>query len=350
MKTQIMFGVVALLFLASMSFVLAEENETPISYGNDSVENVSELADDSSVVSVNESSENESEDNTEIEVELEMNESASNMDVLGQQIKIWFTFNKEKKIDAELKLARLRLIQANIAAKNNHSAAMEKALEAHERILNRVKERITKLDDRSDLKNLNNSAVKLLAMERAIEVHQLRVDHLQNVLANANLTEKQREVLEMRLEKAQNGTAHLIEVSEEKKDTIKARLMAEGNLTEEEAEDLIEEKQERFEQERERIKDRIESIREAEQQRIEDLRENIRGGSERCSQKIVTSGACKKLMVGYEYDSETQKCIEKKVGGCDLKTPFKTLAGCQVSCEGLVAGIEDESENESEED
>jgi ribosome-associated translation inhibitor RaiA len=195
MKTQIMFGVVALLFLASMSFVLAEENETPISYGNDSVENVSELADDSSVVSVNESSENESEDNTEIEVELEMNESASNMDVLGQQIKIWFTFNKEKKIDAELKLARLRLIQANIAAKNNHSAAMEKALEAHERILNRVKERITKLDDRSDLKNLNNSAVKLLAMERAIEVHQLRVDHLQNVLANANLTEKQREVL-----------------------------------------------------------------------------------------------------------------------------------------------------------
>ena len=205
---------------------------------------------------------NSSQVNEDNEADLELNESVGSGTILGQQIKLWFTFNKEKKMDQELKLARIRLIQANIAMKNNNTVAMEKALAAHERIMNKVEERMNQIKEGPKLNKLNDSAVKLVGLERAIQVHERRIAFIQDKLENANLTDEQRSKLEARLEKAQNNTAHLVQISEDKKENIKNRLMTVGNLTEEQAQALVEQREETIEQKIQERKEQREKIRE----------------------------------------------------------------------------------------
>lgn len=189
-----------------------------------------------------------SDNNSFSEGDLELNETVSAGRIFGQQMRVWFTFNQEKKIEAELQLARLRLIQANIAARNNNSVAMEKALDAHERIMNRTRDMMSKLDGSSDFKGLNDSAAKLVGLERAIQVHERRISFIQTKLNNSNLTDEQRTKLESRLEHAQNSTAHLVQVSEDRKTNLTERIMNLRNITEEQARNIVEQRQSRIEQ------------------------------------------------------------------------------------------------------
>lgn len=200
------------LAISTMSFVLAEENQTNVT-DSGLVENASELG---------------------------LNESVSGGEIAWKQFKLWFTLNEEKRIESELDLARLRLIQARIAAKNNNSEAMLKAMEAHERIMERVQERMNRLENSSDGSELNESAEKLVGLERAIQVHERRINFLNNTLQNANLTDEQRERIEEKIAKAGNVTAKLDELQEAKMDKLKTRLMAVANLTDDQAEKVLE--------------------------------------------------------------------------------------------------------------
>ncbi len=184
------------------------------------------------------------------EQELQLDEEVTDGQITWKRMGLWFTFNQERKAEKELELARLRLIQAKVAARNNNSDAMEKALEAHEKILERVKERISKLESKKDISDLNESSVKLTGLERAIQVHERRINFLNNLLENANLTDDQRAKIELRIAKAQNVTARLSELNEEKRDRVKTRLMIELNMTEDEAEQFIEDRTQKRERSR----------------------------------------------------------------------------------------------------
>jgi hypothetical protein len=176
---------------------------------------------------------------TNNEQTLQLNESVSDGQMMWKQVGLWFTFNQEKKIEKELELARLRLIQAKVAAKNNNPKAMEKALEAHEKILERIKERMGKLESGKDL---NSSTEKLVGLERAIRVHEQRINFMNYLLLNANLSEEQKSKIEMKISKAKNVTARLSELNDEKKKRIKTRLIDEKNMSGKEAEDFIKNK------------------------------------------------------------------------------------------------------------
>lgn len=178
----------------------------------------------------------------EEEAALDDNATTSTGEIMGNQIRTWFTFNQEKKLALELKLADLRLIQARIAAKNGNTNAMEKAMDAHERILNKIQERMGKLDGASDEKGLNASANNLVGLERAIQVHELKIERLNTRLANANLTEEQKARIEAKITKAEGVTSKIRELQQAKLDKVKTRLMAVRNLTEDEAEEIIAEK------------------------------------------------------------------------------------------------------------
>lgn len=57
----------------------------------------------------------------------------------------------------------------------------------------------------------------------------------------------------------------------------------------------------------------------------------------RCSQKVKITGICEgKLIddIGYQFNSEIGKCVEKVVGGtgCRIETPFNSLEECQKVC------------------
>jgi hypothetical protein len=257
MKTTLTIILMAVLMLAAfaMPMILAEDNNLE----DDSSDAIS-LYDDTSNLSEGLviSPAPTSLETAEIadELDAEENETASTGEIMMTQFRSWFTFNQEKKVNLELKIAKLRLIQAKIAAKNNNTEAMEKALEAHERIMNKIQEIMSKLESASDAKGLNFSAAKLVGLERAIQVHEARIARLNTLLENANLTDKQREKVELRISKAEEVTAKLQEISDEKQDKIKTKLMAVRNLTESEADDIIEQRSEKIEN---RIEQRLEN-------------------------------------------------------------------------------------------
>ena len=153
--------------------------------------------------------------------------------IFWKEVGLWFTFNQEKKMEKEMELAQLRLQQAEYASQNNRTKAAEKALDSY----NRLMEKANKRSELIKSKEIADSNVlQLAAMDQAILVHQERIEKISNILATANLTDEQRANLEERLSKAQNSTLHLQEVQASKEDKIKTKIMAKGNLTEDEAE------------------------------------------------------------------------------------------------------------------
>jgi hypothetical protein len=244
-------GLIAMFAMAmfSVSLVLAEEN-TSVAEPMLISEQVNVSTDD-------------------VEADLGLNESVSDSEVAWKSFKLWFIFNQEKKINAELDLARLRLAQANRAAERNDTEDMEKAMEKHERIMNKIQEQMDKFEIGSDV---NDSANKLLGLENAIGRHEQRIAFLNYVFANANLTEEQRAKIEERMARVENVTARLNEVQQEKQDRITTRLMAEGNLTEEQAKRVLEIMRP--------LKDDREEEREANKQAMERAREEMKQARE----------------------------------------------------------------------
>lgn len=241
MKIQIILTalIAAILMFAVAPMVMAEDNTTA---------NTSEVTNDSVVpvlISANPTSDGSS--------DLNDNESASTFNMGLRQVGIWLTFNQERKAELELELAKLRLIQAKIAAKNNNTAAMQKALDAHQRIIDRVDSRIAEIESR------NQSVEKLRGLERAIQVHEDRVAKLDEILANANLTDEQRAKVEDRLAHVENVTGHLNDLAEKRQ----------------EIRDQIEANRTAWEQQREAEKQARELAREANKTAQEQIRETV---------------------------------------------------------------------------
>lgn len=222
--TLIAFVLMATLVFA-MPLALAEEteNETPVA--DDSTDSVIAPAPDTTEVDAA----------TALEINDDLNGSASGLRIGWERLKLGLTFNNEKKAMQELKIARLRLVQAKIAARNNDTEAMQNALEAHNRILERVQARVNAIDGASDEKGARNAAEKIVGLERAIEVHEARISKLNEILASENLTDEQRAKVEEKISKAEENTAKLRELEAEKKDKIMTKLRAVSNMTEEEA-------------------------------------------------------------------------------------------------------------------
>ena len=256
---------IALMAAFAVPMALAEDNDS------DSSDAIALYNDTSNITEGLVISPGPSTETTETAAELDAEENATIGfgDIFMNRVQTWFTWNQEKKVELELKLAKMRLIQAKIAAKNNNTEAMEKALEAHEEIMNRIQERMSKLDGASDINGLNNSAVKLIGLERAIQVHEARINRFNLMLENANLTDEQRTRIESKISKAEGVTSKLQELSDEKQDRIKIKLMAVGNLTEDEANQIIEQRHEKIEN---RVQEKLEHQAE--------IREKMKSGAD----------------------------------------------------------------------
>jgi len=169
----------------------------------------------------------------------ELDESVNSLKIGWENSKLWFTFNKEKRAMQELKLAHLHLVQAKIAAKKGDTEAMDKAIETHNRILEKVKTDLDKIDGQKEEKGIKNSIGAYTRISNKLENHKQKIETLKLVLENENLTDIQRENIEKIIEKAENKTEEIEEKQEKKREETKTRLMAIGNKTEEEAEDLV---------------------------------------------------------------------------------------------------------------
>lgn len=53
----------------------------------------------------------------------------------------------------------------------------------------------------------------------------------------------------------------------------------------------------------------------------------------KCNQKVKGIGSCEMAIRGYEFDSESGRCVKKTVSGCSAEMPFNSLEKCQKTCE-----------------
>jgi chromosome segregation ATPase len=214
MKSQIIMltALIAVgLVFASIHLVAAEDNLS----GNETTNLISANPDATASVS-------------DAESDLDESEDISTVGMGMKQVGIWFTFNQEKKAQKELQLAKLQLIRAKIAARNNNTVAMEKALEAHDRLIERVQARVDRISK-------SNAGGNLTGLDRAIAVHEARIAKLNAILQNENLTDAQKAKLEARLTHVENVTAKLRSIEgkiDEKLQNLESRLEAVKNKTE----------------------------------------------------------------------------------------------------------------------
>jgi len=155
--------------------------------------------------------------------------------IFWKEVGLWFTFNQGKKSEKEMELAQLRLQQAEYATQNNMNKQAEKALNSYNKLMNRIEKR----NELIQSKSVDSELLSILAMDQAILAHQDRIERLSNYLLNSNLTAEEKARIEEQIAKAQNVTTHLQEVQADKEERIKTKIMAKGNLTESEAEVLI---------------------------------------------------------------------------------------------------------------
>jgi uncharacterized protein YxeA len=196
---NVIWLLVPLLLLAISAVAIAEDNET---------------AQNQTAVLVNETATA----TPEVIDEGDLNTTVTSTDVTMQQLRVWFTFNQEKKAQHELELAHLRLIQARMAEKHNDTTAMQKAMDAHEKLLDAVQARITAI---------KNKGGNITGLERAVQVHERRIEILNKILAKANLTEEQRAKIEAKIAHAENVTAKL-KALEEKVQEVKQKAKEEN--------------------------------------------------------------------------------------------------------------------------
>ncbi len=181
-------------------------------------------------------------DNTEAPVISEVEETVSDGEIFREKLGLFFTFNQEKRAEKELKLAKMELIKAKIALKNNNTIAMQKALDAHDRLIENVQNKIQNKKEQSDKKDVEKSVEWLSGIEKAVDAHESKVERLNLLLANnTNLSEEEIANINARIEKSQLSITHLKEVEANKQERIKTKLMAIGNMSEEEADAKIEE-------------------------------------------------------------------------------------------------------------
>ena len=92
-----------------------------------------------------------------------------------EKFKLNFVKNQTIRAERELQLARWKIAEARVATRNGNMKRAEKAMEAHEQILRRVQDRVSKMENNSMTPGLDN----------AIRVHRQRLASLNMTLQNA---------------------------------------------------------------------------------------------------------------------------------------------------------------------
>ena len=161
----------------------------------------------------------------------------------GENVKLFFTFNQVAKAKLELALARNRLLEARTMIKAEKLADAGKAQEAHEKILDRVRKRIIAItaleaEDEADLEENVGLEEELLEHEDDIEKVETEIE----LEVKENLDEDEQEEADNLIGKIKNSSSETLTDIETKRETIKDRIKAIKEMSDEEIDALVEEK------------------------------------------------------------------------------------------------------------
>ena len=234
--------------------------------------NETETTPEQILISAGEDAEN---DTTEVEVEIEEEFGLEDLNLTEEElptttpdkpirwglkralerIDLALTFNKAEKAKKGLKHARERLLEVEAMVAEKKLDAAEKARDAHDRTMLRVKERIKEFEAEPD-KELEDE----LELESELEEHENNAELLKlKIRIKGELTEGQQARLDALLESFRERSGEIRVELKAKKERTKIKIKARTEKTDEEIEELIEKIEERL------------KIREKREQRIETL-------------------------------------------------------------------------------
>ncbi len=173
------------------------------------------------------------------ETEQSLNEEVSGFRIFWEKVGLWFTLNKQKKVEKELRLASMLLNRARVQAKNKNDAALNKTLEEHNKIIERVRGRVEKLNKE------NISSEKLTGLDRAIQVHELKIQRFNEMLSKENISEKQKENIEKMLGNSQKSIEVLTQLKELREEREQIKKEIRENISNKEKRELLEKRREK---------------------------------------------------------------------------------------------------------
>jgi len=166
----------------------------------------------------------------------ETNETVTPAQLRRARWQIWFTFNKERKAERQLRLAEMELIRARMAAMKNDSKTLHEALKNQEDLLEKVRKTVQNRREKNTEEGINQTTTWLTGIDRAIEVHENKITRLNLLISEGtNLTEEQISLIQEKINQTQEVIGHLKEVQTQQGERIKTKFMAMENLTEEQA-------------------------------------------------------------------------------------------------------------------
>jgi len=143
-----------------------------------------------------------------------------------ERLNLAFTFNQERKAQKELALAQRKLLEIRKMAEKGNVEAMERARLRHDALIESAQARLSAIQDDTTEANAKLAAQKTIRLEIALKAHENRIEILQDILAEKNLSDEARTAIESAIERMQNRTEKMNEAIEAKKDRIKTRLRA----------------------------------------------------------------------------------------------------------------------------
>jgi len=157
-----------------------------------------------------------------------------------ENIGMLLTFGKSAKAEKGLQNAYQRLLEVREMLQEKKFAIAEKIANDNAADIEAIKSRVKGLEDTPE-KQLELE----LKLQEKIEKHQENIEKLEAEIEamKDNLTEQDQEKVDMIVENMKNKTASLKEAAKEKIASTKTKLKAEKNLTDEEVEELVEEKE-----------------------------------------------------------------------------------------------------------
>ncbi len=163
------------------------------------------------------------------------------LSVALDRIRLALTFNKEKKAELGLKIAEKHLMKAKVLAMKGKAKGLDKATANYARFLEIARKQL----EEAKMRNETERAEKIQALITQLEMHEEEVGDAEELLAASNIPDEQKERIIQKLEEMRQRAEEHRKMVEAKREQIKTILKQKYNLTDEEAEELMEKVKER---------------------------------------------------------------------------------------------------------
>jgi hypothetical protein len=159
-------------------------------------------------------------------------------------IRVSFTFNKERKAERSLAIAEERLAEAEKLTERGQLERADRSRAQYEKFLSRAEKSIEEMETNGNLNKSEQSIRSIARIQDKFEDHQSKISERKtNFLENhaENMTEEELIKLDELFEKFEVKSEELIDKTLKKRDNIETKYKVQAELSDDELENLLEE-------------------------------------------------------------------------------------------------------------